>query len=96
MRLAYFNVFTSNAEAAVKYYTGVPVTYAALVFPVVFACHGLLSTALAGTVIRIFFVLMSLLFVLRINVAKPQGRFYFVFVVLALMVGLYWLYRATC
>ena len=32
-RLAYFNIDTADSEKAVKHYTGLPVTYAALIFP---------------------------------------------------------------
>ena len=35
-RLAYFNIDTADSEKAIKYYTGLPVTYTALIFPLLY------------------------------------------------------------
>jgi len=94
MRLGYFNVHGMTGAGKNSYFTGLPVTYGALFFPVVFISAGLLDQALAHAVIRITFVTVGVLFVLKVRVFKPQGIFYFIFPLLAILLSLYWLFRA--
>ena len=42
-RLGYFNVVTADTQKAIKYYTGLPVTYCALIFPLVFLTRFVLT-----------------------------------------------------
>ncbi|MDR2895471.1 MAG: CDP-alcohol phosphatidyltransferase family protein [Propionibacteriaceae bacterium] len=88
-RLAFFNITTDGLPAA---YRGVPVTYAALLLPLVWLVVELLngSTRLAWT---ISLALLGLSFVIDVSVPKPRGRAYAGFALLAivLLAGLAWL-----
>lgn len=84
-RLAYFNAVTADSEGPVKYYTGLPVTFAALIFPIFY----LLSIPLDGfifTIVYAFVILaVALLQVLKIKVPKPHGIAYAVLGVIAIV-----------
>lgn len=91
MRLAHFNQTRTAAPVAPSHYTGLPVTYAALVFPVVLLLVRGAAPQTASWVIRFTIAAMTILFVLRIPVPKPRGRAYIVFVVLAIGLAGLWL-----
>lgn len=84
-RLAYFNAVTADSEGPVKYYTGLPVTFAALIFPLFY----LLSLPLENlifTIIYAFVILaVTVLYVLKVKVPKPHGIAYAVLGVIAIV-----------
>ncbi len=91
MRLAHFNQSHSDINTTLRYYTGLPVTYAALIFPVM--VWGALK---AGPmfylwIVRLTVVMTALLFVCKMKVPKPRGAAYIVFVLLAMVVTTAWL-----
>ena len=92
-RLAYFNVVDADSTGPVKYYTGLPVTYTALIIPVVY----LLSLVTEGTVFKVLFaatyLIISVLGILKVKVVKPKGIAYVFFGLLA--IGLLILYLAV-
>lgn len=73
IRLAYFNITTSN-EVAIKNYTGLPVTSAAIIFPAL----SLLSFVLRRDIYHLIYIiimgLVGFLFISKIKIAKPKGR----------------------
>lgn len=85
-RLGYFNIFVAGvmAEEPVKYYSGLPVTYAALIFPLVWLVSFVVRPGAFGIVFTATMALVALLFVLNIKIAKPRGAAYAFFMVLAL------------
>jgi CDP-diacylglycerol---serine O-phosphatidyltransferase len=91
VRLGYFNVHGMLSEKKNKYFTGLPVTYAALIFPIVFIPMEYIDTAPAFNIIRIGFVGIGAFFILKIRAAKPRGIFYVIFPLLAVMLSCYWL-----
>lgn len=84
-RLGYFNVMTADENGPVKYYTGLPVTYSALIFPVVY----LLSFVMEADIFRLIYTLtvlvVAILYVLKIKIIKPRGIAYALFAVLAIV-----------
>jgi CDP-diacylglycerol---serine O-phosphatidyltransferase len=84
LRLAYFNIHGTTESGEIKFYTGLPVTYIALLFPIVYTTRGLLSEEMFEWLIRVFLMLIALLFVLKIPVPKPKGIFYLIFPMLAI------------
>lgn len=88
-RLAFFNV-ESNAESVNgdgprKYYRGLPVTYTALIMPLVYLLHLIVPTnaflwIYAGTMVGV-----AVLNILDIQVVKPKGIAYAGFAVLAIV-----------
>ena len=83
-RLAYFNLETAETDDPVRFYTGLPVTYTALIIPVVY----LLSAFVDGIVFKIVYAatlfIIAFLGVLRVNVIKPKGFAYIFFGLLAI------------
>ena len=90
MRLAYFNVHGTTGDGKLRYYTGLPVTYSALIFPVL-----LLFATSPGEppllwMVHGYFWICGALFVLRIPVPKPGGIFYVIFPVVAVVLTVFW------
>jgi CDP-diacylglycerol--serine O-phosphatidyltransferase len=89
LRLAHFNTLQGGvspaSSQAPKYYIGLPVTYAALVFPVLYAFIHLIPR-FEGHILRAAFVFLTAAFVLRIPIPKPGGWFFLFFLLLAFTV----------
>lgn len=84
-RLAFFNAEDADGEGPVKYYTGLPVTYTALILPLAYLLKYALSEDLFPAVFTGVIVLVALLNILNIKVVKPRGIAYALFAVLALV-----------
>ena len=86
-RLAYFNVCQEENEdkdSPIKYYTGMPVTYAALVFPLVYLLHLYFNTEVTALFMCIVMEIMALLFILKIKFIKPGKKGYIFLMLLAI------------
>lgn len=96
IRLGYFNAVTRTDPtdprdgAAVRYYRGVPVTYAALVLPVAALATLAVPTGGRPWLFGAVLAVMGLLFVLDVPVRKPSGAAYAMFgaIAIALVVAL--------
>jgi len=95
VRLAYFNVHGTSADGERRYYTGVPVTYAALVFPILLLFATPVNESPLMWLIQSYFWVLGALFVLRIPVRKPGGVFYAIFPVLAIVLTVIWGLRSA-
>ena len=83
-RLAYFNIDTADSEKAIKYYTGLPVTYTALIFPLLYLLKLPLEENIFLWIVRCAIVIVSVLQVLKIKVVKPKGVWYAIFGIMAI------------
>ncbi len=86
-RLAYFNVCQEENEdkdSPIKYYTGMPVTYAALVFPLVYLLHLYFNTEVTALFMCIAMEIMAVLFILKIKFIKPGKKGYIFLMLLAI------------
>jgi len=90
MRLAYFNVHGITDDGKRHYYTGLPVTYAALVFPVLLLFAITPNEPPLLWLVQSHFWVLGALFVLRIPVPKPGGIFYVVFPLVAIVLTVVW------
>ncbi len=85
-RLGYFNIKTADSEKAVDHYDGLPITFAAIAFPIIY----LLSLALSAEVMNIVLtgvtLIIGLLFVSKIKIKKPRGIAYALLSLLAISV----------
>ncbi len=81
IRLAWFNVHTAGKK---DHYTGLPVTYAALVLPIIYAA----ALYIIGLrfIFGVVYIVLAILFVLNISIKKPTGVWYIIFGVLAVLV----------
>ena len=89
-RLAYFNTLATSNTGPMRYFIGLPVTYAALIFPVVMLFAFTPEEGLARGPLLITLVIVAVLFVLRVRIPKPRGVFYIIFPVLALAMTYLW------
>ncbi len=84
-RLGYFNIATADSEGPVKYYTGLPVTFSALIFPLIYLLHVPLSKKVFPFVLLGMIVLVSVCQILKIKIPKPKGIWYGIFGLLAIV-----------
>jgi len=89
MRLAYFNylVLEKNDDKPVKYYTGLPVTYSALIFPIFYLFKNILNENF-DIVLRMVYILVAIFYILKVKVIKPKGIWYLIFFLLAIVASI--------
>ena len=83
-RLGYFNISTADSSKSFDYYTGLPVTAVALVFPLMYLFKLCLNEFALNIVLTITTLLIAILFVLKIKIKKPRGVAYIFFGALAI------------
>ena len=81
-RLSYFGA-TADENTEVTHYRGLPVTYIALILPIVM----IFGSAIAA-VATLFVV--GTLFILNIKIPKPHGIWYAIFPILAIVLSVLW------
>lgn len=89
-RLAHFTATISGAGAPVSHYRGLPVTYAALVLPVLTWPVARFAPSALGWVWGALLVALALAFVVNLPIAKPRGAAYACFGLLAVAVIVAW------
>lgn len=87
IRLAWFNT-SAAAKNNVTNYDGLPVTYSALIFPLLWLILGSFDGSFAGIIWAIAYTAVAILFVINIKIVKPRGMWYIVFGILAVIVTL--------
>lgn len=85
-RLGYFNVVTADGEGPVKYYDGLPITYAALVFSLMYLTVNILPSNIFVIVYTISMAAVTVLEVIKVKIVKPKGIAYAFFAILAIAV----------
>ena len=93
-RLAYFNAQQVEAKGNLKTYTGLPVTFAALIFGVLFSGKYFMSAELFDAFSSILFVVVGILFISKIQIPKPEKKVYLLMPLLACMFSVYWIVKA--
>ena len=84
-RLAYFNAVDADSEGPVKYYTGLPVTYSALIFPLFYLLSLILEKNIFMIIYAIVIAAVAVLQILKIKMIKPKGIAYVFFGLLAIV-----------
>ncbi len=84
-RLAYFNISTEDSTP-VRYYQGLPVTYTALILPIVYLLKYVLPSNLVYIIFPAALFVTSILNILNIKVPKPKGAAYILFSLSAVFV----------
>lgn len=74
IRLAWFNL-NANKNEAVKTYTGLPVTYSAIILPIIYAIN-LIFQLQIQIVYLVVYMIVGLAFILNVKVIKPTGIWY--------------------
>ena len=70
-RLAYFNIKAPSSRV-VSYYEGLPVTYSALLFSVIYLLFYVLGQNVFVYLINFLTIVLAILYVVRIKVPKPR------------------------
>lgn len=83
IRLAWFNIH-ADKEHPVAWFEGLPVTYASLVISAFYVAFTLLKAELP-VIWCILFLGMAVLFILRIKIPKPAGKWYLILSLLAVV-----------
>lgn len=94
VRLAHFNTQANSGQAPTGSHLGLPVTYAALVLPMVLVPMSALGPALFQFCLGFVFLGLAILFLAPVTVPKPRGVFYIVFPVLAALFASFWIWTA--
>ncbi|SFD27012.1 CDP-alcohol phosphatidyltransferase family protein [Pseudoalteromonas denitrificans] len=84
MRLAYFNVFGLEEHNGKAYYSGLPVTFVALLLPLVYLFSYFLDSIQMEWLLRGSYFVIAMLFILNIPIPKPKGIFYLIFPFIAI------------
>lgn len=91
MRLAYFNYLAlipennTDNKPKKKYFLGLPVTFSAIILPLVFVLSFVLTNSFNILFLRIAYLLIAILFVSKIKIPKPTGVWYYIFPVLTIL-----------
>lgn len=87
-RLAYFNITLEdeNKNVPIKYYSGLPVTFAALIYPLVHLVSYILPDNVLNIYYTISMLIISFLFIFNFKLRKPTTKTYPIFFILALIV----------
>jgi len=91
LRLAHFNIHGLDEPQRTKSFTGLPVTYAALIFPFTYALEKFVATSTFTVIIRTTFVIVAILFIAKIPNPKPSGFFYLILPLIAFLLTFYFL-----
>lgn len=86
-RLGYFNIQVGdNFDSVIKYYNGLPVTYAALIFPVIWLTSFWLESNVFQGLYALTIFIVGVLFITNIKIKKPRGLAYLFFICIAIVV----------
>ena len=85
-RLAHFNIMVEDNNKPVKYYTGLPVTYTALIFPIFYLLKYIIPLNIFNIVYTILIALVAMLNIINLKIKKPKGIAYLFFPLLAIIV----------
>ncbi len=93
VRLAHFNTLNAMGVDQSTHHRGLPVTYSALLFPVLFLARDSLPVQIFPQLLASAFPVIGLLFVADIPIRKPSGVFYVLLPLLAAALIAYWSWR---
>jgi CDP-diacylglycerol--serine O-phosphatidyltransferase len=84
-RLGYFNLQVgNNFDSPVTYYKGLPVTYAALIFPITWLFSFWLQQNVFQVLYTLVIFVVAVLFIINIRIKKPRGYAYLFFICIAI------------
>ncbi len=84
-RLAFFNVVAENSDEPVSYYRGLPVTYTALILPIVYLLAFILEKNVMVWVMAAVILVIAFMNIFDFKVKKPRGLAYPCFAILAIV-----------
>ena len=91
IRLAHFNTLNIRGTDQSTHHRGLPVTYTALIFPLLFVLQIWMPSESFHLLIGLSFAIIGLLFVVNVPVRKPRGAFYVFLPLMAAGLIAYWI-----
>lgn len=91
-RLAYFNITLEDDSKAIKYYTGLPVTYAAFFLPVFYLLSYVIDKNIFNYVYTGMMLFIALWYILKVKVPKPNLIASIFFLLLGIVVSILYLF----
>ena len=91
MRLAYFNYLALSSENVNnignqrKYYLGLPVTYSAIILPLIYVVSYMFFKEFNVVLLRSVYLIIAMLFILNVKIPKPVGVWYFIFPIITVL-----------
>ena len=85
-RLAHFNITTEDMNKPRKFYEGLPVTYAALLFPIIYLLSYILKQNIFNLVYLISMFIISILLVIKVKIPQPRFISSLLLIVLAIII----------
>ena len=85
-RLAHFNITTEDMNKPRKFYEGLPVTYSALLFPIIYLLSYILKQDIFNIVYLISMFIISILFIIKVKIPKPRLISSLLLIVLAIII----------
>ena len=93
-RLAHFNITAEDNSKPVKYYTGLPVTYTAMIFPIFYLLKYIMPLNIFNIIYTILIAFVAILNIINLKIKKPRGIAYLIFPLLAIIMLV--LYLGVC
>lgn len=90
IRLAHFNTLQMQRHDQSTHHRGLPVTYSALIFPLLFLLRGNIGEAVFSQSLALVFFITGALFITDVPVRKPGGIFYLLLPALAVALSVTW------
>lgn len=91
-RLAYFNITVEDDNKPRKYYDGLPVTFAAMIFPLVYLLSYVLKQSIFNIIYLLSMLLVSILFIVKIKIPKPKLKASLALLLIAIVVSIMYLF----
>lgn len=77
-RLAFFNLGANNEDGPVKYYSGLPVTTTAMLFPLIYLLRYAISENVFVSIYLGAFIIIAFLFVYNFKIKKPKKNWWYI------------------
>lgn len=90
-RLSHFN--SSAKKERQDYFQGLPVTYTALIVPIIYLLKGFLDKGVFNTIFVITPFIIAIFNIINIKIPKPKGKAYIFFSLLAIVVLCLYLFK---
>lgn len=90
-RLAHYNILSADANKAISYYEGLPVTTVAIIFPLDFLIAYLIDMSLINIIYPISMVIVSILFITKFKIKKPNIKLLFLMFAMAIIASIVYL-----
>lgn len=81
IRLAYFNITTEENKG---FFRGLPVTFSAVIIPLIFVLTRLFRITEVGSIMIAVYGIIAILFIVNFKIKKPTGVWYIIFPALAI------------